>query len=355
MKHRANLQHYALNKQGSLIDIDNIDEGTEYFCPCCKRPMTPKRGQIRQWHFAHHIGNEPCDYDKYLHSLAELKIKEWFNNAEHIYIKLKTFAKCQYYDKCPMHEDDFCKAPVAPEPIDLKTYYGQCTEEVKLEKDGNVLIPDLLAVTEKGHWLFFEILVTHKCDDVKLKSGVRIIEIPITSEDDIERITNSDTLIEDQDASFFNFKHKDIDAPELARPMQKFIIHKSGKAFIDREHFCCKDFKKQRRGVFEMTLPYYEDIPLFFNCGGIYPVGWAKAAEAGIQFKNCALCKYMHFNDWEGISSCALYRKFGTNKDCRQNNATTCQYYREDFEQKTYCLKELAEYQAKEYVNIWHI
>ena len=75
-------QHYALDSQNRLVNIRDIEEGKElYFCPYCKGEMIPKRGKIRDWHFAHKCLTENCSYESYLHSLAKLRLCEWFNNT----------------------------------------------------------------------------------------------------------------------------------------------------------------------------------------------------------------------------------------------------------------------------------
>ena len=50
--------------------------------PECKLEMIPKQGDFNSWHFAHK-GKE-CDYDRYLHTIAELRIQEWYNKADKV-------------------------------------------------------------------------------------------------------------------------------------------------------------------------------------------------------------------------------------------------------------------------------
>lgn len=66
MNHTNRLQHFALDANGNIIDINetkDIDD-KQYFCPHCHNEMIAKRGDIRQWHFAHKT--DKCSYDKYL-------------------------------------------------------------------------------------------------------------------------------------------------------------------------------------------------------------------------------------------------------------------------------------------------
>lgn len=79
MQHSQKYQHFALDANNNIIDIHSADKVCEkrYFCPHCHNEMIAKRGNVRQWHFAHKT--EKCSYDKYLHSIAEKMIMDWFN------------------------------------------------------------------------------------------------------------------------------------------------------------------------------------------------------------------------------------------------------------------------------------
>lgn len=97
MKHSHTYQHFALNTDNCIVDIKDVYYSNErYFCPYCHSEMIAKRGNIRQWHFAHKA--DKCSYDKYLHSIAEIMIMNWFNQKEHIILSMDSYEKCDKYD-----------------------------------------------------------------------------------------------------------------------------------------------------------------------------------------------------------------------------------------------------------------
>ena len=100
MQHVHKYQHFALDKNANIINIHDTDTTgkQQYFCPYCRAEMITKRGNIRQWHFAHKT--DKCSYDNYLHSIAEKMIMDWFNRQETIMLVMKTQEKCNKYGNC---------------------------------------------------------------------------------------------------------------------------------------------------------------------------------------------------------------------------------------------------------------
>ena len=177
MKYLHTYQHFALNTDNCIVDIKNVDYSNEqYFCPYCHNEMIAKRGNIRQWHFAHKA--DKCSYDKYLHSIAEIMIMNWFNQKEHIMLSMDNYEKCVKYDNCVFHDEKNCKRAKRVQ-FDLKTYYSRCIQEHRC-KD---FIADLYCEnkTNPNLPIFIEVFVTHECSQEKKKSGIRIIELSIQS------------------------------------------------------------------------------------------------------------------------------------------------------------------------------
>ena len=67
-KLNVNIDQDKFKGFNNIVDIKNTVDNNKYFCPSCNTEMILKRGQIRQWHFAHKT--DKCSYDKYLHSIA---------------------------------------------------------------------------------------------------------------------------------------------------------------------------------------------------------------------------------------------------------------------------------------------
>lgn len=54
---------YALDKNGDLVTVDEVEgqSACECICPYCKKPLTAKKGYIREHHFSH-LPNQTCNY-----------------------------------------------------------------------------------------------------------------------------------------------------------------------------------------------------------------------------------------------------------------------------------------------------
>lgn len=56
------LQSFAIAKDGRIVSVDEVERGQACgcTCPCCKRPLIARQGDVRGWHFAHATGAD-CD------------------------------------------------------------------------------------------------------------------------------------------------------------------------------------------------------------------------------------------------------------------------------------------------------
>lgn len=54
------LQTFALNKNGRIVGVDDVERGKacECFCPKCREPVIARQGEQRVWHFAHESGGD---------------------------------------------------------------------------------------------------------------------------------------------------------------------------------------------------------------------------------------------------------------------------------------------------------
>lgn len=278
MQHSQKYQHFALDANNNIIDIHSADKvcGKRYFCPHCHNEMIAKRGNVRQWHFAHKT--EKCSYDKYLHSIAEKMIMDWFNQKESIVLEMEAHQKCSQYGACIFRMNEICTGRTTVQ-YNLKKYYSRCTQE----RGYNGFIADLLCECEDRPTppIFIEIFVTHECSQEKKKSGIRIIEIHIQSEDDILNITNSTKITEGGMVRLHNFKRKTFFKNDFIQPFQKYILYSTQKSFVDKEVYTCRNYKQYHRGIYEISMPYNDCIPYFFNSGGLYTVGKVKAYQDG--------------------------------------------------------------------------
>ena len=344
-------QHYALDVNNNLINVkDTIDlEDQKYYCPHCHNEMITRRGNIRQWHFAHKT--DKCSYDKYLHSIAEIMIMDWFNRSENIFLSLEHGLKCNAFDSCLFYNSMYCQAKEKRQ-YDLKKYYSKCIHEIKYEG----YIADLYCENniKPNSPIFIEIFVTHKCSQDKINSGIRIIELKIESEEDIINILNSNKLEEGEKVKLYNFKPKEFFVDYFKQDFQKYILYPSLKSYVNRNHFNCRNYAKYRRGIYEISLPYDDCIPDFnlYKCGGLRMVGIVKAYLEGKIQKDCYICKWQN-EETCGDKFCMLYKKCGNPKYCTDNDALKCSMFKEDTNKLKNVIDSFDKYLEHRHIDIW--
>ena len=343
---------YALNENDELIEIHSAhDLGGTYHCPQCGKQMICKCGQKNAWHFAHNKAE--CDYNKYLHTIAEQKILEWFNTSNDIPLVLRTKEICFKATKCKFHREHFCDRQIDSEKFNLKQYYRYCEKEKGYEKNGHRYVADLLCVpkTHKHEPLFIEICVTHSCEKEKLDSGIKIIEFVIKSEDDIDEIKEK-IIRESEKIRLYNFHPKDIESNpnQFEGMLQKFILYPSKKGYLDK-NISCNGLDK-RRGLIEISISYNYG-PGFIGEGGFFSIAFAVATKYDNTLKHCCLCKYHVYDFWDGHGICRSYKKFGTNRDSSENDAWKCTYFRYDEDSIQERIKEFEEYCKQNPFDIW--
>lgn len=178
--------------------------------------------------------------------------------------------------------------------------------------------------------MFLEIYVTHKSTEEKLKSGYRIIEIPITSEEDISNIVETMSL-KGEDSSvkqdeynktenirFYNFNKKYYlnDMGSIVEPKYILIVNKDGT--FKYEKVVCYEFNEKFNSPEQNLI--ISNFPINWN--------WAflELQKRGVNITNCLRCKFYKrtmFRNW----ICTLYKKYGTPKSPKISEARKCSRY----------------------------
>lgn len=202
---------YAFDENDNLVCIEDVIKEEcrkhTYHCIGCGCDLLPRLGNVRNHHFYH--GKAKCDSESYIHKLAKWRLVEKFNNSEHFYVSYNVIYVCSKAD-CTLRNVNCCQ-PKSQYKIDLKQYYNTA----QLESPIKGFVADVLLTNsvKEVEPVLLEVYVTHSCEQKKLDSHMRIIELQICNESDANGLINRDVLQEeskekDKRVSFYNFKTK---------------------------------------------------------------------------------------------------------------------------------------------------
>lgn len=349
MKKSSVKYRYALNENDKLIEIHAAHEmGGVYHCPECGEPMILKCGAKKAWHFAHE--KVECDYNHYLHTIAEQRIQEWFNAAKEIPMVLQTNEVCSAMEQCRLYEKGLCNRTINSEVFNVKKFYCDCECEKQYVKNGRRFIADLICYpfNKEQEPLFIEICVTHSCEQEKLDSGIRIIEFVITSEEDIDMILNNKIEASDK-IRLYNFHPKE----RLAKPnnfynlLHKFIVYPSKKC--DEMTINCAGLFK-RHGEIEITTMQCGDYLDFADYGGFFSVALVVALLYDKSLKHCCICEHYlcDSGNYDGIC-----RITNTSRYSNGDEAQKCQYYCLNEESMRIKQEFYFQYRLRNPIDIW--
>lgn len=168
------ISQYALNSDGKLVFVDDVENGLKCNCTCpsCGEKMLAKNGgSDREHHFSHESGH---DCDGYRETLLHIWSKQIIEEHKSLSIPIYKGIDGGCILINPYDEKDFS----LPEQ---KLHFTSV--EIEKRTDISELQPDIVGVTEEGLRLWIEVFVTHKCSEKKIsmikKDGINCIEIRV--------------------------------------------------------------------------------------------------------------------------------------------------------------------------------
>lgn len=325
---------YANNSSGELINVANAQRSEKYFCPICGDEMTPHMGKVRRWHFVHKNGCN-CSYESYLHELAKIKIRQAFLSSDHFMLSYNAKALCSL--ECPFIDSPRCNAD-KPVEFDLRKFYDSCEIEAPYHKYRADLLLSSSA-KPKTDPVLIEIMVTHKCTQDKINDGVRIIEIPIQSEQQIDDIVKSCKLsakrnssyVNDGDIILYNFnKIESVDPSEIIIEQEDYFSRKNTLVFwLNKQgHFHSTSYR-----CFEISKKLPSNVHYYISTRALstsFKDILQGFSRRGVKIRNCFLCKFSK-QDYNGDRICILYKKHNLPRKPSPYYATSCPHYKEDF------------------------
>lgn len=316
--------HYAYNENNIIIDIKNVSPAYRqehcFYCISCGAEMIAKLGKKNKHHFAHKGGDDSCNSETYLHKLGKLLLKKKFYESSTFEVEYKRNLKCKNHASCPFYEAKECFEQIN-EIFDLKKYYDTCTEEQTIgEYRADLLCSDSLGKYKDP--VLIEIRVTHECTLEKKKSGMKIIEIQIKSDDAIWELMNGH-IKECDNVKFMGFLRESKEKVLLNRYLSRLMLFQSGAAYVEKS--VCNEEKRNPNTILELnfdpkTRYYIKDNRT------VLEYGFVTAIKMGYNIKNCMLCKYCR-PGFDELIFCCMSKKYGTPKSPKQAEANKCIYY----------------------------
>lgn len=328
---------YALDKDNKIVGVQDSSKESYYKCPHCQDEMRPRQGSKRAWHFAHK--RVECSYSNYLHTLACIKICDWFNSASEVLVELPAKIYCPSKENCLFFNEMGGCTSREIKSYNLKKYYNTATRE---RDYGNFRVDILLGSEEleAREPIFLEIYVTHKCSEEKLRSGIRIIEFSIKSEEDIENIIKA-PIRRSHLVAFHNFKQIELSEyrDEFEVPLVRQHLTHSMKIYTEYKTTCRSITAPNNLMSLVVTCRYESRL---YEAGGSYKVSAALFYNQYPQLRHCAICKYQKYNEYERSAICTCYKKNGMNKECKYNDANQCSFFLVNREYIKYALSVLS-------------
>ena len=323
---------YAHDENGQLVSINDFSKESsklhKFRCVSCGDTLLPRAigSKYRKAHFYHKSIIE-CSGETYLHKLGKMLIKKKFDNSDEFVISYLTSKKCNKKDCKLRHIECSRKEHVR---INLKEFYDTCSEEVNY----NGFIADLLLTNSKRpdiQPVFIEIFVSHACDEDKLNSGVRIIEIPISSEQDLRDIEQSEVL---EEPLFLEKRKKGIKfisfRRELEVPMESevyryiFCSNKDEQSYYTKIKCIDAGYKLIKESQVELNLV---NLSSHLKISLYNALKWMSDNKF---LRRCNLCKFYYATQYENNAICRLSKKYGKPKYPNMKDAESCRSYHLD-------------------------
>ena len=186
----------AKNSNNEIVNIEEVTpemrKATKFTCISCGQELSACLGSKNQHHFRHKAEVD-CNLETYLHKMGKYTFvktyTECLNQRKPFIITLKRKVSCVKEENCPVRHfyggfPDVCNT-YGWEDFDLTQYYDSVAEEQAVES----FVADILLKSSKGYQsILVEIKVSHACEESKIQSRNRIIEIELHKEEDLELI-----------------------------------------------------------------------------------------------------------------------------------------------------------------------
>jgi len=342
---------YALDKDNSIVDVFTLERhtlnfGSVFKCIGCCGEVVAKLGNIKVKHFAHKSLTDNCNGETYLHQLSKkvfyAEYKKCLENSQPFYLTWDEPIICDYFEKNYRFTCDCTET----KNYDLTRYF----DLISVEKSYHGFVADVLLHSSKNDKVIFvEFVVSHKCEENKLNSGIRIIEHLVKEEVDLEILKNHNLRANQKNLFFYNFNFKTQKEKKpfcggnclTKNEALVFVVHKSQKSIL-LNLIPAEIEKKIRNKVLHFKII---ENSRGIDGGQLYKELVRETYfSADVPIKNCFLCRYHGIDGFENAIFCRVEKQ-----SVGSNQAVDCQAYR-PLRNMNECLekdKQNAEYQAQ--------
>lgn len=297
--------HNAADSEGRIIEIKDVTKENntkQYFCIGCGTEMSAVLGDKREHHFRHK--GDACSWESYLHKLGKKILKERFYKQKVFEIGYFVENVCEKSNDCKLGYiySNKCNGKYLCH-VDLKKLYDTCEEEVSYKGFRADLMLSHSEHPEREP-IFLEISVTHDCEQEKIESGIRIIELKVNNEYDVLcPLEEKDSLFIDtlsvnpylyktsHPIRFYNFER----IFKTKRPLLRFFVSRGNggifHANVIQDGLSCQDVKTNHRkdSVFEVAIP--AEILINGQKCNIGEFGMMRASKNNVDVKHCYFCE----------------------------------------------------------------
>ena len=321
---------YAFDEKGNIVSIEDLTKETSkeqtFKCIVCGSELRPRAigSEHRRAHF-YHKEIVSCNGETYLHKLGKLYIKQHFDKSDKFCISYEVSKTCKEHN-CNLRNYK-CHKEHEINQVDLKEFYDTCTIEATIKG----FVADLLLTNSKNPDIpptLIEICVTHPCEDEKKQSELKIIEISIKTEKDIENLFSDGFLSENLNKrignkiEFISFK-RNIEE-KLVSPISRYIYYPKFSPIPFKSEIKC-DIAYSK--IFKESIIELNIVSNKYSLGEDYSIinNWLANR---IKLKRCNMCKF-YYATIDNISAfCRLSTKYGKPKFPEMEYAEKCNSYR---------------------------
>ena len=343
---------YALDEKNNLVSINDINNDTQgkhtYTCLGCGNELLPRaiNSKYRKAHF-YHKELIACDGETYIHKLTKRVIKEKFDTQDKFIISFPVTKYCTQKNCRLAHYN--CIQINQQYELDLKEIYDTCLEEQYI--DG--YIADLLITNSMDNNIppiLIEVCYSHPCETKKRQSGLKIIEVSVKNEADIESLFENGILREPKDEYPFHTtqKKKKVECISFNRvrneqlhiPIMRYVFNPKRciNGYITQIDCCKADSKIRKESEVELNISprdnmseeeiitrlWNNNIP-FHSTNYLYmSLLWMNKYK---HLRRCDLCKFYYATSYENSAICRLSKKYGKPKFPEMSQAEQCRSF----------------------------